>query len=91
MSQELYHQNFSHRNDFIGPISTYDFHFLSGAPQEKKKSLALIRNCDNYVWTFLLVSIAAVSLVLIFVNKMYATLSKSPLEETSFQSMYRTN
>ena len=74
-------------NEFIGPIRTYEFHFMSGAPQTKNKSLAFIRPLDIYVWTFILVSILAVSLALIIVNKVYATWSKAPPKDTPLQSM----
>ena len=86
MAPTLYHPNTYLRSDFIGPVGSFDFHFISGAPQERKKHLTLIKPFDLYVWAFLLASLVVVSMALIFANKMFATWAKISLNETAFQS-----
>ena len=74
------------KNDFIGPVGTYDFHFISGAPQEKDSLLTLVRPYDYYIWALLLVSLVLVSVTLILINKLYATFSKQTFKETTTES-----
>ena len=74
------------QNDFIGPVTTYDFHFLSGAPLPRNNLLTLFRPFDPNVWGFLLASVVAVSISLIFINKMHNAMSNEPVKETPLQS-----
>ena len=76
-------------NDFIGPVSSYEFHFLSGAPHTRNNFLTIIRPFDPYVWGFLLASVVVVSVSLIYINKVYNAMSSESVEETPLQSMYK--
>ena len=78
---------FSSKNDFIGPVGTYDFHFISGAPQERDNFKTLILPFDEYIWAFLVMSVVLVSITLIFINKIYATFSKESSKESMLESM----
>ena len=72
------------RNDFIGPIGSYDFHFVSAAPLERKEYLTLVRPFDSYTWALLAASVVGVSMSLILIDKMHASLSTET--STIFQS-----
>ena len=72
------------RNDFIGPIGSYDFHFVSAAPLERKEYLTLSRPFDSYTWALLAASVVGVSISLILIDKMHASLSTET--STIFQS-----
>ena len=76
-------------NDFIGPVSSYEFHFLSGAPHTRNNFLTIIRPFDPYVWGFLLASVVVVSVSLIYINKVYNAMSSESVKETPVQSMYK--
>ena len=75
-------------SDFVGHVGQYDLYFLSGAPKIKTSYATLLRPFDPLVWGFLLVSIVAVSISLILINKVQITLSDDVMGETPFQSMY---
>ena len=60
------------RNDFIGPVGTYDIHFLSAAPPERKEYLTLTRPFDSYTWAFIAASLVGVSISLILIDKISA-------------------
>ena len=75
-------------NDFIGPVTSYDFHFLSSAPHTRNNFLTIIRPFDQYVWGLLLASIVVVSVSLIYINKAYNAMSSETVKETPLQSMY---
>ena len=79
------------QNDFIGPVTTYDFHFLSGAPLPRNNLLTLFRAFDLYVWGLLVASVVAVCISLIFINNMHNTLSNEPVKETPLQSRVEIN
>ena len=74
-------------SDFIGPITTWDFHFISASPKTKNNYLTLFRPFDSYVWGLLLASITAVSLSLATINKMHSKWSKLALKETPVESI----
>ena len=76
------------QNDFIGPIGSYDFHIISGAPKERDDYLKLVRPFDYQTWACLMVSLVTVCISLILINKTYAAWSNSPTKETPSQSIY---
>ena len=69
-------------NDFIGPLNTYDIHFLSAAPQEIRGSLGLIRVFDQSTWVILIISVVVVTIVLVIMKHW----SKST--DTTYQCKY---
>ena len=71
--------------DFIGPIGSHDFHFLSTAPPERKEYLTLAMPFDSYTWGLITASMVGVSITLILINKMHATWSKEYSNESVFQ------
>ena len=74
------------QNEFVGPLDTYDFHIISGAPQEINGYLALVVVFDSFSWLLLLVSVLIVSVALITVNKVHSMWSDLSPKETPYQS-----
>ena len=74
----------SFTNDFIGPIGSYDFHFVSAAPLERNPGFTLARPFDSYTWALIAASVMGVSMSLILIDKMHASLSTET--STIFQS-----
>ena len=72
------------RNDYIGPIGSYDLHFLSKAPSERKEYLTLLWPFDSYTWALLAASVFGVSASLILIDKLHAKWSRG--YSTIFQS-----
>ena len=61
------------RNDFIQPLgSSYNFRLISSKPEEATNFLTTINPFDGYTWAFVLVSVVAVALALIIIDKTYA-------------------
>ena len=89
MVTTLYASNTYLGNDFIGPVTSHDFHFLSGAPHTRNNFSTIFKPFDPYVWGFLLTSIVVVSVSLIYINKVYNSLSSESVKETPLQSMYK--
>ena len=73
-------------SDFVGHVGQLNLHFISGAPKIKTSYATLLRPFDPQVWIFLLFSIVAVSITLIFINKVHEMLSGDITRETPFQS-----
>ena len=86
--QYFYDLNSFQKNTFIGPVGKYDFHFISGVPQEVQKWLTVIKPFDMYIWVFLLASWVAVTIALIYINKIYNSMLKGPSKETQYQSNF---
>lgn len=76
----------------MGPVGSYDFHVLYGAPNQINDLLKLVKPFNNEIWVFLMVSLVTVCISLILINKTYAIISRSPNTETTYQSVlyYRT-
>ena len=72
------------RNDYIGPVGSYDFHFISAAPPERKEYLTLTRPFDSITWAFIAASVVGVSITLILIDKVHARRSRE--NSTIFQS-----
>ena len=79
-----YHQSNFGYNDFTGPIGSYDFYFVSAAPLERKEYLTLLWPFDSYTWALIAASVMGVSMSLILIDKMHASLSTET--STIFQS-----
>ena len=75
------------KNDFIGPLKSFDIHFTSGAPRKIKAYFTIFRPFDQYSWGFLIASLMAVWATLIFINKMHATWSTESVKDP-FQSKF---
>ena len=86
--QTFYDWNLFLKNTFIGPVGYYDFHFISGVPQEVQKWLTVIRPFDIYIWAFLLASWVAVTIALIYINKIYSSWLKGSTKDTPYQSNF---
>ena len=82
LSRWPYVQLFFIHNDVLGPLETYDYSFISAAPQEVIGLLALISIFDQLTWAFLLASVFAVTLALVTINR----LSNMSPRETTYQS-----
>ena len=90
MVTRYYNQRLYVKNDFIGgTVASYEEHFLTGAPPQSKNYLTLMKPFEPHVWVFILASALATSIALIFINKMHATWSNEPLNESAFQSKYK--
>ena len=72
------------KNDLIGPIGSYDFYFVSAAPLERNPGFTLARPFDSYTWALIAASVVGVSMSLILIDKMHASLSTET--STIFQS-----
>ena len=72
-------------NDFIGPLDTFDFHFISAAPQEISGYLALIKIFDPTTWAFVFASGVAVAIVLVTTTKMQETWLNTASKESVYE------
>ena len=86
MVQIFYHPFAYSGGDFFGPITTHDFHFLSGAPNIRNSYLTLLRPFDLYVWYCFIASVTAMSIALIIINKIHNKISNQPMKEDTLQS-----
>ena len=86
MVGQFYHLDTYKRSDYIGPITSYDFHFLSGAPHIRNNYFTLLRPFDQYVWSCFIASVTAVSISLIIINKIHNKISNQPIKEDPLQS-----
>ena len=71
--EDIRHDTFQ-LNDFTASVGAYEHHFISGSPKEINDWRTFINPFDKYVWSFLLGSIVAVTIIMIFVNKIQATM-----------------
>ena len=72
-------------SDFIGPITTYDFHFLSGAPNIRNSYSTLLRPFDLYIWSWFLASVTVISFLLIIIDRIHNKISKQLVKEDTLQ------
>ena len=68
-------------SDYIGPLDTYDYHFISAAPSEISGYLALIRVFDPPSWAWTLASVLSVTIALVTINHW----SNMSPKETAYQ------
>ena len=67
----FYHPHTYLKNDYIGPVGTYDFHLLSAAPKVRASYDSIVRPFDSWVWAFTWASTLAVTIALIIINRLY--------------------
>lgn len=71
MVRLIYNTGAYFKNDFLRPLGTYDFHFISGAPKPTPSYLTIFLPFDQYVWISTLISVFAVTITLIAIDKIY--------------------
>ena len=74
------------KNNFIGPVSSQDMYFVTGAPPERQDYLTFIMPFDFYTWALTLASVAGVSIALIVINKTDSMWSQEPTKKSIFMS-----
>ena len=74
-------------SNYLGPVGQYDFLLLSGAPPKTKDYLTFIWVFDGYTWACLLITLVAVSIVLVLINK----ISEFLLNITTREPTYKGN
>ena len=87
----FYHPSTYVKNDFIGPIGTYDFHFVSAAPKVRASYESIIRPFDKWVWIWTWVSTLAVTIALIIINKLYESWHPEAPKESVVESKVNKN
>ena len=74
------------KNNFIGPVSSQDMYFVTGAPPERQDYLTFIMPFDFYTWASTLASVVGVSIALILIDKIERTWSQEPSKYSIFRS-----
>ena len=72
MVRLIYNTGAFMKNDFFRPLGAYDFHFISGAPNPTPSYLTIFLPFDQYVWISTLMSVIAVNVTLIGIDKIHA-------------------
>ena len=74
------------KNNIIGPVSSQEMYFLTGAPPERQGYLTFIMPFDFYTWALTLASVVGVSIALILNDKIVRTWSQEPSKKSIFMS-----
>ena len=87
MTRAVYGRHVFLHNDFIQPLgSSYNFRIISSKPEEATNFLTTINPFDGYTWASVLVSVVAVALALIIIDKTYAKWSNVSTDEIVHKS-----
>ena len=74
------------KNNFIGPVSSQDMYFVTGAPPERQDYLTFIMPFDFYTWASTFASVIGVSIALILNDKIERSWSQEPSKKSIFMS-----
>ena len=85
----FYHPNTYLKNDFIGPVGTYDFHFLSAAPGVRANYLSIVKPFDTGVWICTWVFTLGVTVALVIINRCYESWYPDTPKESIVESMVK--
>ena len=88
MTRAVYRPIVALRNDYLRPLGTYDFRFVTANPDMIQNYLTLINPFDGYVWAFLLASVVAVSITFTLIDTTYASWSNTSKKDILYQSKY---
>ena len=88
LTRSVYRQGIASYNDYLRPVGAYNFRFLSAIPKRIQNYLTLINPFDGYTWAFLLASVVAVTITLIIIDTMYASLTNTSKKDIIYQSKY---
>ena len=87
MARAVYGMHVFLHNDFIQPLgSSFNFRLVSSKPEEATNFFTTINPFDGYTWAFVLVSVVAVALALIIIDKTYAKWSNVSTDEIVHKS-----
>ena len=87
MAKHTFEHRHYFKNEFIGPVGSYDLHFVSGAPPERNDYLKFIMPFDSYTWVFTLTAVVGVCIVWIIIDKIHMKLLHESAKESIFKSM----
>ena len=85
----FYHPNTYLKNDFIGPVGTYDFHFLSAAPRVRANYLSIVKPFDTGVWICTWIFTLGVTVALVIINRCYESWYPDTPKESIVESMVK--
>ena len=85
----MYLQRISEYNDFLGPVGTYNFRFLSAPPKKIHNYLTLLNPFDGYVWALLIASVLAITITLIIIDTAYTSWTNTSKKDIIYQSTFR--
>ena len=88
MTRAVYRPSVALRNDYLRPLGTYDFRFISAIPDKIQNYLTLINPFDSYIWTFLLASVVAVSITFSLIDTAHASWSDTSKKDILYRSKY---
>ena len=87
--QSVYRQGVAEYNDFLGPVGTHNFKFVSATPKKIQNYLTLINPFDGYIWAFLFASVLAVTITLIIIDTVYRSWTTASKKDIIYQSKYK--
>ena len=82
----LFDTRFYLKNNIIGPVSSRDMYFITGAPPERQDYLTFVMPFDFYTWALTIASVVGVSIALILNDKIEKTWSQEPSKKSIFMS-----
>ena len=86
LTRAIYREDIALLNEYLRPVGTYRFRFISSPPKETKNYLILIKPFDGYVWTFSAVSLLVVTITLIIIDTTYANWFGASKKDIVYQS-----
>ena len=88
MTRAVYRPVVALRNEYLRPLGTYDFHFISAIPEEIQNYLTLVNPFDGYIWAFLLASVVAVTITFTLIDTCFANWSDISKKDIVYRSKY---
>ena len=89
LTRGAYRQGIAVFNDYLGPVGSINFRFLSTTPEKIQNYLTLINPFDGYIWAFLLASFVAVTITLIIIDTMYASWTNTSKKDIIYEGKYK--
>ena len=79
------HQRFT-RVDYLNHLGRYEKYAFSRQPIEQPNFLTLLSPMDRTMWLFLIITVSAISVVLVTIDKFYSWWNEINYEDTVYKS-----
>ena len=76
-----------HRNDKLGVVGAYNFHFNSLIPSKTLNYASLVKPYDGFTWSLICISFALIMLSLMVIDKVFSSVGNTITSNSFYTSI----
>ena len=75
-------------NDYLFHTGSYDLHIVQGIPDKRLNYATIFKPFDVYIWAYIGISVVAVTIAFVVIEKTYTNWTEIQLKDVISQSIH---